>query len=377
MTKLFRKCNPGGNGRDGWEPPEWSLEQRKAGKEAADAWEEFFKDRDPDIVGDLEEMARIRRVRDLSDQELLKQENVVGVATSLKVMDGKPTGTWSLTVFVKEKKPFDVLEEELIVEGVEGVPTDVVEVGEIGTLADNAPKPPKLIERVRPVLPGYSIGNGKDGGRTGTLGCLVRDLRRPSDVSCEDPTCEHLILSNHHVLVHPHGAAKDDPIVQPGCHDREDPPSDDKVATLERWVPLAFNTAQYHLVDAAVARLNSEVRVTASIMGSLIPRGIDQAFFGDRVIKVGRSTGMTSGRVIAVDGTVKVEFPGDQKALFRHQIVTTMMADYGDSGSLLMDRNFGAVGLLFAGSPSISVFNHIADVETALGVRPVTAPRMN
>ncbi|MCP4654396.1 MAG: hypothetical protein GY856_03145 [bacterium] len=375
MTELFRKCNPGGNGGNGWEPPVWSPAARKAGKEAADAWEKFFKDRDPDGFGDLEEMARIRTVRDLCDERLLKKENVVGVATSLKVTDGKPTGTWSLTIFVKDKKLFDVLEGDLIVEGVEGVPTDVVEVGEIGTLEDNAPKPPKLTARVRPVLPGYSIGNRS--GLTGTLGCLVRDLRRPSAVPCEDPACEHLLLSNHHVLV-PNGAKKGDPIVQPGRHEILSS-GDDNVAKLERWVPIEFNTPtpKYHLVDAAVARPISGSEVTASIMGSLIPRGVDQAFFGDRVTKVGRTTGMTSGRVIAVDGTVKVKFANQKKeVLFRHQIVTTIMAEYGDSGSLLMDRNFGAVGLLFAGSPCISVYNHIADVETALGVRPVTAPRL-
>jgi hypothetical protein len=51
------------------------------------------------------------------------------------------------------------------------------------------------------------------------------------------------------------------------------------------------------------------------------------------------------------------------------------MAAGGDSGSLLMDANLSAVGLLFAGSAVIIIHNHIADVETALGVRPVTAPR--
>jgi hypothetical protein len=51
------------------------------------------------------------------------------------------------------------------------------------------------------------------------------------------------------------------------------------------------------------------------------------------------------------------------------------MAAGGDSGSLLMDRDLNSVGLLFAGSAEITIFNHIANVETALGVRPLTAPR--
>ncbi len=40
-----------------------------------------------------------------------------------------------------------------------------------------------------------------------------------------------------------------------------------------------------------------------------------------------------------------------------------------------MDSNLNAVGLLFGGSSAITIHNHIANVETHLGVRPVTAPR--
>jgi hypothetical protein len=35
-----------------------------------------------------------------------------------------------------------------------------------------------------------------------------------------------------------------------------------------------------------------------------------------------------------------------------------------------MDANLSAVGLLFAGSAMITIYNHIGDVETVLGVRP-------
>ncbi len=52
------------------------------------------------------------------------------------------------------------------------------------------------------------------------------------------------------------------------------------------------------------------------------------------------------------------------------------MSAGGDSGSLLMSSPaLDAVGLLFAGSAVITIYNHISDVEVALGVRPVTATR--
>jgi hypothetical protein len=41
-----------------------------------------------------------------------------------------------------------------------------------------------------------------------------------------------------------------------------------------------------------------------------------------------------------------------------------------------MDRGLKAIGLLFAGSSRITIHNHIADVEAALGIRPVCAPTM-
>jgi hypothetical protein len=62
---------------------------------------------------------------------------------------------------------------------------------------------------------------------------------------------------------------------------------------------------------------------------------------------------------------------------YRHQILTTAMAAGGVSGGLLMDANFSEVVLLFAGSAIVRIFSHIGEVETVLGVRPVTAPRFS
>jgi len=76
---------------------------------------------------------------------------------------------------------------------------------------------------------------------------------------------------------------------------------------------------------------------------------------------------------LAVNATLSVFYGAPGVALFRHQIITTAISAGGDSGSLLMDGGLNAVGLLFAGSPFVTIYNHIADVELALGVRPVTS----
>jgi len=97
---------------------------------------------------------------------------------------------------------------------------------------------------------------------------------------------------------------------------------------------------------------------------------------GDSVLNIGRTTQISVGRVIATNATVAVNYGAlFGAAVFRHQILTTAMSAGGDSGSLLMKADLSAVGLLFAGSPFITIHNHIADVEVALGVRPVTAVR--
>lgn len=354
----------------------WSAAQRNAGEKAAGAWQDFFKAQRKDEVESAKEVAataRVVEVQDKHEAELLSLPNVVGVAASLKVSGGKPTKIWSLAVLVESKEPTSKLKKsEQVPETLDGVPTDVVEVGRIETLVFNA--------RVRPALPGYSIGHFNI--TAGTFGCLVRDLRRcccELEKECCHPAREecrgdYLILSNNHILANSNQATPGDLILQPGPIDGGVYPADG-IATLERFEPIVLGAAGYNLVDAAVARPLRSRDVTASILGTLIPRGVDQAFIGSPVIKAGRTTQVTLGRVIAVNATVVVFGYNGGAAQFRHQIITTGMSAGGDSGSLLMDGNLSAVGLLFAGSPFVTIHNHIADVETALGVRPVTAPR--
>ena len=213
---------------------------------------------------------------------------------------------------------------------------------------------------------GVSGGNVNDTTRafccSGTLGSLVTDGTTT------------YILSNNHVLAASNLGKPGDLILQPGPFDGGVFPADG-VATLERFEPIVFGMSGYNLVDAAVARPTYSRNVTSSIIGVVMPRGVDQAFVGSAVIKVGRTTQVTAGRVLAVNATVLVGgYPGGT-AQFRHQILTTAMSAGGDSGSLLMDANLSAVGLLFAGSARITIHNHIGNVEAALGVRPLTAPR--
>ncbi len=352
---------------------QWTTAQKDAGKKLADSWSSFAQKQtgapDTKLFSAVEANARITEVQEKHEAELMAMDNVVGVAASHKMKAGAPKDAASLTVYVREKKkPTSLAKSALIPSEIDGVKTDVVEVGTIETLAFNT--------RVRPALPGYSIGHYNI--TAGTFGALVRDVRRcccetAHDCGCGRQECrgDTLILSNNHVLADVNKARPGDKILQPGPVDGGLFPSD-AVATFERTEEIVFGASGYNLVDAALARPTDSRHVTASIIGLAAPTGVGQALPLMNVLKVGRTTEVTAGVVLATNATVAVNFGAEGIAIFRHQIITTGMSAGGDSGSLLMDFDLNGVGLLFAGSAVITIHNHLLDVQNTLGVELVT-----
>jgi hypothetical protein len=92
------------------------------------------------------------------------------------------------------------------------------------------------------------------------------------------------------------------------------------------------------------------------------------------VEKFGRTTAFTSGTISSIDTDVKVGYDLGT-LIFQGQILITNQgakpfSAAGDSGSLILEQSSGkAVGLLFAGSASHTIANHIDAVLTALNVR--------
>lgn len=216
--------------------------------------------------------------------------------------------------------------------------------------------------RERPLRPGLSIANANV--TAGTLGAFVTD---------SDGTL--YALSNWHVLAGSTTAVAGDPILQPGPADGGTPA--DQVGTLDRVVPLHPGGA--NLVDAALALL-AEEQVDASYpIGAVTTSAPVDG--GEQVGKVGRTTGITVGRVSAVelDG-VRVNYGEELGDLnFDNQIEVTgddgAFSAGGDSGSLVYREDGVAVGLLFAGSetggPSgagLTFLNPIDDVLRGLEV---------
>jgi hypothetical protein len=204
---------------------------------------------------------------------------------------------------------------------------------------------------------------------SGTLGSLV-----------EDANGTQYVMSNTHVfagdsVVGGNGkvATPGDAINQPGYIDVscQDIPND-YGATLTEWIdlpPSAVGT-----VDAAIAEVvPGMVSADGYILeiGTVSSTPVD-AFVGQNVKKSGRTSGLTNGRVSALNATVNVgyedECAGDGfVTTFTGQIIvnTKNFLKGGDSGSVMFERvstNPRPVGLLYAGSRRTAVASPIQDV---------------
>jgi len=325
-------------------------------------------------------------LRQKTQKDLFKKANVVGVGVGYKEVKGAKTSDLALKVLVQDKVPPSALSaKDAVPAKVDGMVTDVLAVGKVTAFQNHK-------ARHRPAMPGISIGHYAI--TAGTFGAVVRDAQ----------SNQRLILSNNHVLANSNSADKGDSILQPGRADGGKDPQD-RIADLERFVRIRFigeddnggskcpiarffssllNTLSAitgsktrlvpisgqdvpNLVDAAVAKPVNDDIISDEILEIGVVQGTAEAVLGLKVRKSGRTTGYTEGEVNALDASIKVGY-GNQTALFEQQILTNDMSDPGDSGSLIVDEQNHAVGLLFAGSTTVTVINPISAVLSALNI---------
>lgn len=308
---------------------------------------------------------------------LLGRPNVVGVALGHKFTGGVSTGDRAITVLVHRKVDARYLAPKALIPAeIDGIPTDVQEVGLIRAgggpqpWADRASAtaaqgigPFQLGQRVRPAFAGVSVGHFRVDAGTFGAGCF------DADSAADDPG-RYYILSNNHVLANCNAASVGDPILQPSLVDGGRYPAD-VIGRLVRFVPIRFHDGVQkpsNFVDAAIAE-GLHVLDRRVYWAGEVKRLTAAPNINDTVQKWGRTTNFTTGHVLNINATVDVHYDGGRIARFCQQIVTTSMSAGGDSGSLVTDPDEGAVGLLFAGSGRVTVLNHIAAVQSLLGVR--------
>jgi len=193
-----------------------------------------------------------------------------------------------------------------------------------------------------------------------------------------------MVLSNNHVLANSNGAALGDSILQPGPADGGTNPAD-RIAILERFVPIAFGAGTVNYVDAATGwawpdRVRRELvyRTSNGLSYFRVSNQPVTAQLNMLVGKTGRTTQLTTGRIIDVNASLTVNYGGGRQAFFRDQIVIqgingTFSAG-GDSGSLIWTWNSqrNPVGLLFAGGGGYTIANKIGRVLSALDINLYT-----
>jgi hypothetical protein len=141
------------------------------------------------------------------------------------------------------------------------------------------------------------------------------------------------------------------------------------LGSKHRLETVRVNPQAVNLVDAAVARPLFNEDVLDEIIDIGAVDGTLEAFLGMPIRKSGRTTETTFGEVLLVNSTVNVGYGANQFAQFENQIIAGPMSQGGDSGSLVVAADTPkAVGLLFAGSDQVTIFNPIQAVLDGLNI---------
>ncbi len=208
----------------------------------------------------------------------------------------------------------------------------------------------------RPVFGGISVGNPNI--TAGTLGLVTYD---------------NYVLSNAHVLAMDNNAnflPIGTPIWQPGKYDGGT--SDDEIGKLHNYIHIEFNNeSANNYADAAISNLtvggNQGIVLNKNNDGFYTINGSTNVSIGETVRKSGRTSGVTTNKVIDTNASVKV-FYDNNWAIFKEQILVRQpFIRGGDSGSAV-DKNGRFVGLAFAGSNIVAVVNKAEHVINGLGI---------
>jgi endonuclease G len=227
----------------------------------------------------------------------LEDPNITSVGIGYKQVAGERTDEVAIQFTVGTKLAPETLSavattaipKSFVVEGIE-VPTDVLERTydlSFRVVQENTPTPRKT--RVDPIAPGISIANRRVSA--GTIGCIVYDQR----------TGAPYILSNWHVLQGSQGQIGDD-VVQPGPHD--DNRTDRN--RLGRLVRSHLGAAG----DCAVASIDERRFVPEVLDLGVRVEQIGEPELKDRVVKSGRTTGVTYGIVSRVHTIARLNYGG-------------------------------------------------------------------
>jgi hypothetical protein len=272
-------------------------------------------------------------------------------------------------------------------ESYRGVPLVLIEMAVADFLTDAAVSsfaasnqyPKGIREYQEVIIGGISGANTNLTGQSGTIGYFcTRKSKWPRRKEIH-------LLSNSHVFADLRKAKVDaaDLITQPSPGE---PASNRPIAALVDFSALNFDrdTKEPNQIDAAIARLwgpqqhKPVIPLIGTVKGYVVKKEIE---IGEAVRKFGRTTGYTEGRIFSIylDIWIRYDRTG-QSAFFQNQLLIepalpepTKFVAKGDSGSLLVDAEQYAAGLIFAGMSEVpEALRASKQIEAIVGIDPAT-----
>lgn len=296
----------------------------------------------------------------------LKDSNISSVGIGFKISKNIESETLSIQFTVDQKLETDMLEtigttaipEKINVAGMD-IPTDIIQRSyKVSYQMIQSVNPDKRKIKMDPMQPGISICNSK--GTAGTLGCLVYDQKKHTPY----------LLSNWHVF-HGDDGQVGDPIVQPGPYDDNRTESNICGQLVRSYLGVAGDCA----ISSVEGRQYKEEILDLNVKVNKIC----EPELNDRLVKSGRTTGVTYGVVKRVHCLTKIHYGNNtgykEIGSFElgidpdHVPADGEISMGGDSGSVWMVADKAKAtdimaGLHFAGESSS------ADIEHALACYP-------
>ncbi|MGB9595713.1 MAG: hypothetical protein ACPL7B_05480 [Candidatus Poribacteria bacterium] len=290
---------------------------------------------------------RVKAIQEKHTDKLMEKLGVIGTAI------GFDRNSNPAIYVLTEKAGIPDIPKEL-----DSVPVIVEVSGKIEALGK--PVKSEIYDRTKRYRPApIGVSTGHPAITAGTIGCRVK---KGDNVYA---------LSNNHIYANENKAKIGDNVLQPGAYDGGENP-DDAIGTLSAFCPIVFKRTASNVIDAAIAISNEENLGNSTLPDSYgTPKSIPvSATIGMQVKKDGRTTALTYGQIYLINATVNVQYDRGI-ARFVNQIIITPggFSAGGDSGSLIVTKDGNSpVGLLFAGSSTMTVANPIQKVLDYFGV---------
>lgn len=284
------------------------------------------------------------------EDDLLALPGVTGVDVGWKQTGGHETDRMAILVFVREKGSF--AEDERIPPAIDGVPTDVIEATFVPYSALATSPATTDTARYDPLSGGCSVSPARIADGYGTLGVEVRDATSGA----------RMLLSNWHVFCWDPDWNKPDVdkrIVQPATEFGPNVAAN-TVGRVTKGIlgQIERKWGYDWYVDCALCDLSGGRASTAKILQIGALGGSAEPLLGELVRKRGATTQYRYGVCVSTDFTAKVDYgPGIGVVTFYYQyrfaapdVTMPPFLQAGDSGSLAVNTENKAVGLLFAGT---------------------------